>query len=78
MSAGAGAGGGGDTGDVADRLAALEAHAADQARTIEELDEVVRGQWTRIERLHREIARLEARIEGVERGPEDDRPPPHY
>ena len=61
-----------------ERIAALEEHVAHQARAIEQLDEVVGEQWRTIEALRREIARLEGRMESVEVGEPDNRPPPHY
>ena len=61
-----------------DRIAALEEHVAHQALALEQLDEVVRGQWAEIERLRREIERLTERLESMGEDGVEDRPPPHY
>ena len=61
-----------------DRIAALEEQVAHQSRAVELLDEVVRAQWTEIERLAREVRLLEARIEAMREDAPNDRPPPHY
>ena len=60
------------------RIAALEEQVAHQSRAVELLDEVVRAQWTEIERLAREVRRLEDRLEALREDAPNDRPPPHY
>ena len=61
-----------------DRLAALEEHVAHQANAIEQLDEVVREQWAEIERLRRELRKIEERLDAAADPDPVDRPPPHY
>lgn len=63
------------------RLDALEIRVAYQDETIEELNGALAAQWQEIEKLRRELSRLEAEMreaaEGaVDGGPEP--PPPHY
>jgi len=47
------------------RIEELEVHAAFQAKTIEELDEVVREFATRVDRLDRELRELRAQLEAT-------------
>ena len=61
-----------------ERLAALEETLSHQSLALEQLDEVVRSQWSEIERLRREIARLEERVESAADEPSNDPLPPHY
>ena len=61
-----------------DRLAIVEETLAHQARTIDELNEVVRTQWREIETLKRELARLEGLIERLNEDGGNDPLPPHY
>lgn len=56
----------------------LEAHVAHQARAIEQLDEMVREQWSVIEALRREMRALRERVEDMGGEAPEDRPPPHY
>ena len=63
---------------MSDRLAEIEETLAHQTRMLDEMSDVVREQWREIERLNREIARLEALIERAADDPGDDPPPPHY
>ena len=61
------------------RLEALEAHVADQERVIAELNDVVTGQWRRIDKLERLVERLRETLLSLpaqREGPEQ--PPPHY
>jgi len=61
------------------RLEALEAHVADQERVIAELNDVVTGQWRRIDKLERLVERLRETLLSLpaqREGPEP--PPPHY
>lgn len=53
------------TDDAAQRMEALEVHAAFQAKTIEELDEVVREFAMRVERLDRELREMRAQLEAA-------------
>jgi uncharacterized coiled-coil protein SlyX len=70
------------TEDLSERLTALESHIAHQDGTIDDLNEMVKKQWTEIEALRRDLAELRARLARVEgdMGPNqpDDQPPPHY
>ena len=61
-----------------ERIAVLEEQVAHQSRAVELLDEVVRAQWTEIERLAREVRRLEDRLEAAREDAPNERPPPHY
>jgi SlyX protein len=69
-----------DTGALSERIDALEMRAAEQERTIEDLNATVLAQWKEIETLNRQIARLGAQLQEIEgrlpTGPEP--PPPHY
>jgi SlyX protein len=63
------------------RIDALEARAAHQERTIEDLNATVIAQWKEIEALNRQIARLDAQVREIgAHGPsgEPEPPPPHY
>ena len=63
---------------TADRIAKVEEALAHQSIALDELNEVVREQWREIERLRREITRLEGVIERSVEDASDDPPPPHY
>jgi SlyX protein len=62
------------------RIDALEMRAAEQERTIEDLNATVLAQWKDIEELKRDMARLGAQMQEIEgqapAAPEP--PPPHY
>jgi len=63
------------------RVDALEMRAAEQERTIEDLNATVLAQWKEIESLNRKIARLGAQVQELEaQAPsgEPEPPPPHY
>jgi SlyX protein len=62
------------------RIDALEARAAHQDRTIEDLNETITSQWKEIENLTRQIVRLGDQLQEVrDRAPEGpEPPPPHY
>ena len=66
----------------ASRLDELEMRVVHQDQTIEELNAAITAQWTLIERLERQVARLAERVADAEQsaGPAApvDRPPPHY
>jgi SlyX protein len=67
--------------DLKDRIEALEARIAYQDRTIEDLDKAVTAQWTQIDALTHEMARLVDRLQQVEDGRGEtapEPPPPHY
>lgn len=64
------------------RLIDLETRLAHHERMSEELSSVVFEQGRVIDLLTAQVRRLKERIAvqeaGVERSPQDDRPPPHY
>lgn len=63
------------------RVDALEARAAHQDRAVDDLNETITGQWKEIERLNRQIARLDAQLKEIEAhapSGEPEPPPPHY
>lgn len=65
---------------VADRLLEVECRIAYQEETIDKLNDVIREQWTDIDRLRLRLEQLEQRLAEVEER-EGDRPaekPPHY
>lgn len=67
--------------DFATRLEALEIRAAYQERTIEELNGQLATQWQEIDRLKREVVRLEAEVAAAAFARETgapEPPPPHY
>ena len=69
-----------DNAALLSRLEALEIRAAYQDQTIEELNAALALQWAEIDRLKRELQRLEAEIEEASM-PGDglpEPPPPHY
>ncbi|SET37835.1 SlyX family protein [Oceanicella actignis] len=69
-----------DDANIEARLAALEEHAAHQARLIEDLDEAVRRQWDEVERLRKRLAQAMARLSELQGalGPHAAEKPPHY
>ncbi len=60
------------------RLEALESLYAHQERVIQELSDLVAGQWARIDGLTREVLRLRDELQTVSERAAPDRPPPHY
>lgn len=62
------------------RLDKLEEHAADQARQIDDLNQVITDQWSLIEKMKRDIARLSDEWSDFSEGGEEGRvtKPPHY
>lgn len=66
---------------LSDRIDALEARATHQDKTLEELNGIVTDQWKQIERLTRQVARLEEQVQDLRAsaGPGgEEPPPPHY
>jgi SlyX protein len=64
-----------------DRFTELEIALAHQERVTEELNEVVREQAGRLDRLERTLAALARRLAAMEEAPEApeaDAPPPHW
>lgn len=66
----------------ADRIDALEIRIAYQDETIETLNKAITEQWQTIDKLRREMARLQERLDEAEAkstGPTAaEPPPPHY
>jgi SlyX protein len=62
------------------RIDGLEMRAAEQERTIEDLNATVLAQWKEIEDLKREMARIGAQMQEIEGHLPDapEPPPPHY
>ena len=64
------------------RLDALEVRIADQDQTSEELNAALTGQWQEIDRLRREMARLESELrqaaESIGEAGAPEPPPPNY
>lgn len=70
-----------DTPSETDRLARLEIRLTEQEATIDDLNATITAQWTAIDRLTRQVARLQEQVEdtafrAASGGPEP--PPPHY
>ena len=62
------------------RIDALEVRIAYQDETIETLNQTITAQWTKIDRLTRQLAELTERVREAESnvpGPANERPP-HY
>lgn len=70
----------GEMDDLRVRLEKLEMLAAEQDRTIEDLNETITGQWREIEALKRQVARLDDELKEVEAGlpAPPIQKPPHY
>jgi SlyX protein len=66
--------------DTSTRLGELETRLAFQDDTIDQLNAVIRDQWTTIDRLVQQLAQLEDRVRELEVrvGPSPAAPPPHY
>lgn len=62
------------------RLGELETRLAFQDDTIDQLNAVIRDQWSTIDRLLQQLAQLEDRVRELEvrAGPAPQTPPPHY
>jgi SlyX protein len=62
------------------RIDALEMRAAEQERTIEDLNATLLAQWKEMDELKREMARLGAQMQDIEGHLPDapEPPPPHY
>ena len=60
------------------QLEALESLYAHQERAIQELSDLVAGQWARIDALTREVLRLRDELQTLSERAAPDRPPPHY
>lgn len=69
-----------DSRNLTDRIDALEARLTYQDDTIETLNQTITAQWSEIDALKRQIARLNERVADAETttgGPSNERPP-HY
>ncbi len=66
--------------DKGERLDELEIKFAYQQETIDSLNETVTKQWEFIEKLRRQISRLEGRLVEMSewQGGDNEPPPPHY
>ncbi len=64
------------------RLDALEIRIAHQDEAIDDLNKMITDQWKEIDRLMREIMKLEDRLASAENSmgsdPGDEPPPPHW
>jgi len=63
------------------RVVALEEMVAHQAKTIDELSDQIREQWTTIDKMTRTLERLTERLLGLEETSSEAPPvtrPPHY
>ncbi|HOZ28922.1 MAG TPA: SlyX family protein [Hyphomonadaceae bacterium] len=64
------------------RLDALEIRIAHQDEAIDDLNKMITDQWKEIDRLTREIVKLEDRLASAENSmgsdPGDEPPPPHW
>jgi SlyX protein len=72
----------GENDPMNERLVELETRVAFQDRTIQELNEVVTRQQTRIDRLARELESVKAHLASLAPAlvipQEEEKPPPHY
>jgi SlyX protein len=62
------------------RIDELEMRIAHQDRAIAELNDVITGQWKKIEAMERQLRRLGEELEAMESGddPAANQKPPHY
>ena len=60
------------------RLDEIETRLAHQEKTISELNDVVLGQWRRIEALERQISRMNDEMQNMDSGAVPVDRPPHY
>lgn len=71
-----------ETNALALRIDTLETIVAFQEKTIEELNQALAAQWSELEALKREFARLGSQLRDVEAhpalAPGTEPPPPHY
>ena len=64
-----------------DRIARLEIRLTEQEAVIEDLNAAITAQWTVIDRLSRQLARLQEQVEESAfraASGEPEPPPPHY
>ena len=62
--------------DTEEKIMELEMALAHQDQAISDLSEMIKRQWDEIERLKRDLTRLEDTKADIP--PEEDRAPPHY
>lgn len=71
-----------DMQSLSDRIDEMEIHLAHQDQVIEDLNSVIARQWTQIEAMARQLAKLGDRVHVVEEQTgdpaSDEPPPPHY
>lgn len=70
-----------DPADAGARLDSLEIRIAYQDQVIEDLNATISKQWTELDRMSRELARLTERVQQAEDASFDgapEPPPPHY
>ena len=60
------------------RVTELEMTVTHQEQTINELSDVITEQWESIEKLRRQISKLDATKADIDPEEEADRRPPHY
>jgi SlyX protein len=60
------------------RIDVLEMRLAHQEKTIADLNEVVTAQWKKIERLERQLQRLDEEVQALDTGDVPVTKPPHY
>jgi len=64
-----------------DRIEALETRAAYQDKMLDDLNATITDQWKQIERLTRQVARLEEQLQDLRASASpggEQEPPPHY
>ncbi|MCE7999579.1 MAG: SlyX family protein [Rhodobiaceae bacterium] len=69
--------------DESNRIGDLEVQVAHQTRLLDELNEIVRAQWTEIDKLTRSVTLLADRLVSIEANNKkgtagEEPPPPHY
>ena len=62
------------------RIDELEMRVAHQDKTIAELNDVITGQWKKMEAMERQLRRFGEELEAMEgsEGPSANQKPPHY
>jgi len=61
------------------RIIELEVRSAEQQQTIDELSDMIAGQWRKLDDLTTLVEAMRGRVLTLEdRLPDEDAPPPHY
>lgn len=60
------------------RLDELEMRVAHQDKTISDLNDVITAQWKVIEKLERQVRRLDEEVQALDQGDTPVTKPPHY